>query len=181
MHVGQGLLVVELDQLGGPQHRQRERRVVHRQQGAVLGRRGQYVGQPGELLGPERAVVVAGDAGVERDDPQSVHLVHAVLDAVVVGVVEAAGIGGPLVMVAHRPDDDRAHRLGRRLDDLAEGGVRLGLALVGQVSGEDQRLRRWMHCSQPVEGAPQVGDVVDHAVVQPPAPIRCGSERCAIA
>jgi hypothetical protein len=160
---------VQLDELGGAQHRDRERRVVHGQQGAVLGGSGEDVGQPGQLVGRELAVVVPGDAGVERDDPQAVDLVHAVLGARVVGVEEPAGERLALVVVAHGPHDDRTDPGRERLDDRPQGGVGLGLAPVGEVAGEHQRLRRGPYGCQPVEGATQVVDVVDDAVVQAPA------------
>ena len=124
-------------------------------------------------------MVVARHAGVERDDPQAVDLVHPVLEAVVVGVEQPAGERCPLVVVAHRPDDDRAHLRGRRLDDRAQGGIGVGLGPVGEVAGEDQRLRRGAYGGQPVERPSEVGVVVDHAVVQAAATdqVRVGQVR----
>ena len=142
---------------------------MHREQRAVLGRGAEHVGEPGQLLGPQLAVVVARDAGVEGDDAQAVDVVHPVLEAVVVGVEEPLGIRAALVVVAHRPDHDRAHRGRGRLDDRAERRVGVGLGLVGEVAGEDQRLRSRAHLGEAGEGGAQVGDVVDHAVVQPAA------------
>ncbi len=178
---GEAVLLVQLDELGRAQHRQRERWVVHREQRAV--RRGcrEHVGQPLQLPVGEVAVVVAGHAGVEGDDPQPVDLVHPVLGAVVVGVEEPAGVRRALVVVAHHPDHDRAHRLGGRLDQLAQAGVRRGLGPVGQVAGEDQRLR----CAGPrrraVPGRGRRPASVSTAPYcsRPPAS-RCGSDRCAI-
>ena len=138
---------------------------MHREQGAVLGRGGEHVGQPRQLLGEQLAVVVAGHARVERDDPQAVDLVHPVLEAVVVGVEEAAREGGPLVVVAHRPDDDRPHRRSRRLHDRAQRLVGIGRGLVGQVAGEDEGLRRRSYGGEPIDGAAEVLGVVHHAVV----------------
>ena len=60
--VGQAVLVDQLDDLGGRQHRHRDRRVVQREQGAVRGRRREHVGQPAQLVVGEVAVVVAGHA-----------------------------------------------------------------------------------------------------------------------
>ena len=99
----------------------------------MLGGCRQNVGEPGELVGVQVAVVVAGDAGVERDDPQAVHLVDPVLEAVVLGVEETAREGGALVVVAHRPDHDGAHLGGGRLDDRAQR--RVGLRLGGGRRG----------------------------------------------
>ena len=106
-----------------------------------------------ELAVGQVAVVVAGHAGVQGDDPQPVHLVHPVLGAVVVGAEEAARVRRPLVVVAHHPDHLGAHRLGRRLDDLAQPAVRRGLGLVGEVAGEDQRLRGRVDGREPCQGA----------------------------
>ena len=92
-HRRQAVLVVQLDELGRAQHRQRERRVVHGEQGAVRRGRREHVGQPRQLGVGQVAVVVAGDAGVQRDDPQAVDLVHPVLGAVVVGAEQARAYG----------------------------------------------------------------------------------------
>ena len=167
-HLGQQVLVGELDGLGRPQHRQRDRRVVHRQDRAVRGGHGQLLGQPHQLRRRQVAVVVARHAGVERDHPQPVDVVHPVLRRLGVGVLaeEPPRIGLPLVVVAHHPHHLSAH-LGRgRLDELAQPRVRRRLGAVGQVAGEDQRLGRGAHPAQPLEGEHQAGLGIHDVVLQ---------------
>ena len=164
-HVGQASLVEQLDDLGRPQHRHRDRRVVQREQRAVRRGRGQDTGQPGQLLVAHLAVVVARHAGVERHDPQPGDVVHPVLGARVVGVVQPGRVRRPLVVVAHHPHHLGAHRGGGRLDQLPKPGVRRGLGPVGQVPGEDQRLRRRIDVRQAFERADDAGLGVDAAVL----------------
>ena len=73
-------------------HRRRDRRVVQRQDRAVLGRRGEHVAQPGQLVVGQLAVVPAGDAGVEADDPQAGDVVHAVLRRLRLLAEQLAGV-----------------------------------------------------------------------------------------
>ncbi len=129
---------------------------------------GQHVGQPRQLLGPQLAVVVVGDRGVERDDPQPVDLVHPVLGhrRVGVGAEEAAGVGLAGVVVAHGPHDLGAHACRHGLHQLAQPGVRLRLGLVGQVPGEDERLRGRVDPAEPLQGRDQPALRVDDAVLQ---------------
>ena len=127
--VGEPLLVEQLDDLGGPQHRHRDRRVVHRQQRPVLGRRRECSASQASWSSVELAVVVVGDAGVERENPQPGHVVGAVLAAVVVAVEHALRVRRALVVVAHDPDDLRAQVGGHRLDQLAQPGIPAGSAL----------------------------------------------------
>ena len=178
-HLGERVLVEQLDDLRRAQHRHRDRRVVQREQRAVLGRGGQLVGQPVELVGGQLAVVVAGHAGVERQHPQPAHVVHPVLRAVVVGAEQAPRVRRPLVVVAHRPHDLRPELGGHRLDQLAQPGVRRGLGLVGEVAGEHQDVRRRVEPAEPLEREHQPGLGVDDAVLPRPSASRCGSLRWA--
>ena len=68
-------------------------------------------------------------------------------------------------MVAHHPDDLGAHLGGHRLDELAEPGVRRGLGLVGEVAGEDQRLRQRVEPGEPGQRERQADLGVDDAVL----------------
>ena len=69
-------------------------------------------------------------------------------------------------MVAHHPDRLGADRGRCGLDDLAQPEVRLRLGLVGQVAGEDQRLRHRVEAAEPGEGELETGLGVDDAVLQ---------------
>jgi hypothetical protein len=163
------VLVVQLDHRGRLHQRHRDRRVVHGQHGAELGRGGQLLAQPLELDVVELAVVEARDAGVERDDAEPAHVVHAVLEAVVVGVEQLPGVRRPLVVVAHHPHHLRAEAGRDRLDHLAQPAVGLRLAAVGEVAGEHQDVRGPLQPGQPVERQVQPGLGLDHAVLAQPA------------
>ena len=163
--LGEQVLVVQLDHLGRAQHRHRDRRVVQRQDRAVLGRLAQHVGQPGQLLGRQLAVVVARHARVQRHDAQAADVVHRVLRGVALGAEQLAAVVGSLVVVAHRPDHPGADRLGGGLDDAAQGPVRLRLALVGQVAGEDERLRGRVDEREALDGLAQALRAVDGVVL----------------
>jgi hypothetical protein len=162
---GQQVLVGQLDHLGRAQHRDGDRRMVQRQQGAVRRRGREHVAQPRELVGRHLAMVVAGHARVQGDDPEAVDVVHPVLAAVAVLVEQTGGVLGALVVVAHHPDDLGAHRGRGGLDERPQPSVRRGLGLVGQVAGEDQRLRRGVDVREPVQGPDDSGLGVDDAVL----------------
>ena len=53
-----------------------------------------------------------------------------------------------------------------RLDPLAELPIRIRLAPIAQVTGEHERLRRWMDATEPVERELEMLDGVDHAVLE---------------
>ena len=165
-HLGQQVLVVQLDDLGRAHHRHRDRRVVHREHGAVLGRRRELVGQPGQLGRRDLPVVVAGDARVEGDHPEAGDVVHPVLGDVLGDLLaeQLARIGLALVVVAHHPDDLGPDLGGRRLDDLAQLHVGLRLGAVGQVAGEHDGLWRELEAGQPGHRVAQVLVGVDGAV-----------------
>ena len=106
------------------------------------------------------------DAGVEADDPQPGDVVHPVLGLVGGRLVEELlGVRRALVVVAHAPDDLRPDRGREGLDQLAQRAVGLGLTDVGEVAGEDERLRRRIDPREPVEGALEAGHRVDRAVL----------------
>ena len=151
-HRGEPVLLEQLEDRTRLDGRHRDRRVVHREDGAVLGRRAEHVAQPVELVVRQGAVVVLRHAGVERDDPQPAEVVHPVLRAVVVGVEEPPGVRRALVVVADHPHDLGAHGRRGRLDELTQPGVGVGLRLVREVTGEHQRLRHGVEPAQPLEG-----------------------------
>ena len=160
---GEAVLLLELEHVHGPQERRGDRRVVHRDERAVRSGCREDVGEPVELGIGEVAVVIADHARVERDDPQAVHVVDAVLRRLGTGLVEQAlGVAQPLVMVAHDPDDLRAHPGGDRFHDRAQPGVRLRFALVREVAREDERLRT---------------DVGPFELAQRPLEVRLGVDR----
>ena len=155
--------------------------MVHREQGAVRRRGREHVGQPRELGVGEVAVVVAGDAGVQRHDPQPVHLVHPVLRPVVVGAEQARAYGArsswlPIVHTTTAPIASAAGST-----RAAQPLVGRGLRLVGEVAGHDERLRGRVDGGEPRQGPGEPGLGVDRAVLQPPPASRCGSDRWAIA
>ena len=121
-----------------------------------------------ELLVGQLAVVVAGDAGVERDDPQPVDLVAPGPAGLVVDVEQPACELRPLVVVAHHPHDLGAEVGCDRLDQLAQPRVRRRLGLVGQVAGEHQELRRRVEPGDPLEREPQAVLGVHDAVLTLP-------------
>lgn len=87
-------------------------------------------------------MVVAGDAGVERDDAEAVHVVDEVHGPI--GGLQAEQLlaeGTALVVVAHRPDHLGTDAVGGGLDDGPDTGVGAGFALVGHVAGDDDRFR----------------------------------------
>ena len=78
---------------------------------------------------------------------------------------QLAGVRRPVVVVAHAPHDLRADPLRERLDQLAQPPVRRGVADVGEVAGEDQRLRRWVDPGDAVERGGEPRDGVDRVVL----------------
>ena len=58
---------------------------------------------------------------------------------------------GAVVVVAHHPDDLRAEALGHRLDDARAARVGVGLAVVGEVAGEDQRIGSSLGSLEPLK------------------------------
>ena len=78
---------------------------------------------------------------------------------------QLAGVRRPLVVVAHAP-----HHLGARsarppARPSPAAAVGLGLAEVGEVAGEHERVRRRIDPGQPVERGGEAGDGVDRAVL----------------
>ena len=55
-------------------------------------------------------------------------------------VEQSAAERGPVVVVAHHPDDVGAEAFGDGVDDAADAIVRIGFAPVGEISREDDRL-----------------------------------------
>jgi hypothetical protein len=143
--------------------------VVHRQHGAVRGRGRQHLGEPGELVGGQLAVVPAGHGAVEADDAQAGDVVDAVLRGVGLQVEQVPRVRRSLVVVAHHPDDLRADVGSGRLDQLAQPEVGLGLGLVGQVAGEHQRLGDGVETPEPGQRRFEVRLGVDVSVLQRPA------------
>ena len=95
------------------------------------------------------------------DDPQSGDVVDPVLRARPRGLVEKPpGVRRPLVVVAHHPDDlgPRSRRPARPARAAART-PRVGL--VGEVTGEDQRLRRRVEPAQSLQGSVHPGLGVD--------------------
>ncbi len=139
--------------------------MVHGEQGAVRRGRGQHLREPDQLVSVELTVVESGHAGVERDDPQTADVVHAVLRAGAVLVVQPGSELRALVVVAHGPHDLGSELGSDGLDDLAQQGVRRGLGLVGQVAGEHQRPWRRVEVCESPEGFAQLVLGVDGAVL----------------
>ncbi len=117
-----------------------QRWVMHRQQRPVPRRLPELPGEPLQLRRVEVAVVPAGHARVQGDQPQPVEVPDAG-DRLLGGgeLQEALSQGRALIMVACDPDDDRAE-LGRdRLDGIAQTTIGLGLAQIGEVAGDHDR------------------------------------------
>jgi hypothetical protein len=71
---------------------------------------------------------------------------------------------GPVVVVAHGPDDLRIEILAGRLDDCAELGVGLGIAFVRQVAGKNHGFGAGTGRLDLVEELNQAGFAVNCAV-----------------
>ena len=82
---------------------------------------------------------------------------------------EALPEGGAVVVVAHHPDHLGAEAGGGRLDDVAEAGVGIRFALVGEIAGEDDGLRAAARGLQVGEDVAQMRLAVDGSVELPPA------------
>lgn len=87
-------------------------------------------------------MVVSGDGRVEGHDAKTVELLHPVDGAEVVGtlVPQLRAEGAARVVVAHDPHDGGAEAIGERVDHRAQLGVRLTLAEVDEIAGEDDRI-----------------------------------------
>ncbi len=139
-HLRERGLVTQLDEHREVEHTG-QRRVVHRQHGAVRCAERQLLGQPVELRRRHLTVMVTGHARVEGDDPQPVHVVDPVDRASASDLAEQAGTErGTLVVVAHDPDHLGAEAFGSRFDDRTQAVVCLRFAAVCQVAGEDDGL-----------------------------------------
>jgi hypothetical protein len=168
-HIGEPGLLAQLDRDREVEHA-RDRRMVHREDRAVNGGASQFVGQPGELGVLQLAVVLARNARIEHDDAEPVrpdHLIHWCVVANPAQEFDAER--GPIVMVAHAPHDPRPEPLGDRLGKRREFGVGGGLALIGQISGEDDRLGTSPGALEGFEHLAELRDAVD-AVVQTTLP-----------
>ena len=107
----------------------------------MLGGCAELIGEPVELIGGDRAVVVAGHRTVDRDDPESADVVDPVLRGIrTVFIEQQALVDRAFVVVAHHPDNACAHAFGDRLDGGAQADICLRLAEVGEVAGEYNRL-----------------------------------------
>jgi hypothetical protein len=133
-----------------------QRRMVHRQQRRLLGRRGQLRVEPAEPLFVERAGVLAGARGVEHDETQRTE-VDRVLHRLAVSSrhAEVAMQRAAVVVVAGQ-DVRRRLNLREQLPNLLVLGVR---GVVGKIAGDEHRirLRRQRHdsldrCSEPSHG-----------------------------
>ncbi|NMH76624.1 hypothetical protein HF577_05855 [Pseudonocardia xinjiangensis] len=100
---------------------------------------------------------VPGHGAVQHDDPQVADPGHVVERGRVgrsAGGADAQQVGpqcGAVVVVAHDEQRGRPEACGHRLDERAEPLVGGGLALVGEVAGEQQRARchpRLLHRGQ---------------------------------
>ena len=131
----------------------------------MLGRCGERVAEPAELVVGDLAVVPPRHAGVEADDPQSGDVVDPVLGFVGLLAEQLAGVRRPFVVVAHAPHDLRADRVGVRLDEVAQCAVGIRLPEIGEVAGEHECLRRRVDPRQPVERRAETRDSVDRAVL----------------
>ena len=80
-------------------------------------------------------------------------------------VEQCAPQRGALVVVAGHPDHRRIQTRGHRLDRRTQGGVRVGLAEVGQISGEDDGIGTDAGGLGRLEGA---GEVEVRLVMTPP-------------
>ena len=118
--------------------------MVHREDRAERRGGGEHLGQPGELLVAQLAVVVTGHRRVEGDEPQPVELVDAVDGTHRIGECLVQQLGAErraIVVVAHHPEHAGAEARGERLDERAQVGVGIALAEVDEVAGEDDRRR----------------------------------------
>ena len=146
--------------------------MMHREDRAVDGGAGQFIGQPGELGVIQFAMVLAGDARVEHDDAQPVQPHHLVDGTVVAQPAQQLGPESrPIIVITHPPHDLGAEPLGDRLGERREFCVGGGLAAVGEISGEDDRLGTPPGSLERLEHLAELGDTVD-AVVQATLPRR---------
>ena len=143
----------------------RNGRVVHRQDGAVGRGRRKLLGEPVELGIRHQSVVSSRHGGVDRDDAQPVDVVHPVDRIRGRHLPEQfTAEGRPVVVVAHHPDDFRSHAGSGRIDDGAQLRVRLSLALIGEVTGEDDGFGPASGCLELRDQLNQPGFAVDLAV-----------------
>ncbi len=174
-HLRERTLIVKLQHPHRFEQRGRDRRVVHRKHGAVLCRSFQHLGEPGELLCRDLAVVVAGDGGVERDDAQAVNVVDAVLRLLApLTIKQALGVLQPLIVVSHHPDDGGTHALCDRLDQCSQPCVGVWLTQVCEVAGEHDRIRSHSGVLDLGERLKQMGVRVDTSIEGPPASEKVG-------
>ncbi len=101
----------------------------------------------------------SGHGTVQSDDSQSVHVVDPVDRAGTRGLVEQTFTEGrAVVVIPHRPDHPGLEFLRDGLDERTQLHIRIGLASIGQVAGEDQAsgrtcdarmssMMRWMWAS----------------------------------
>lgn len=141
-HRGETALIAQFDR-GRQIEDARHRRVVHGQDRAQRGGRREDLGEPLPLRGRHLAVVGPGHRGVEGHDAQAVELVDPVDGSRGVGGLGGQQLGAEgcaIVVVAHDPHDPSLQALRERLDDGPHAAVGVGLAEVGQVSREHQRI-----------------------------------------
>jgi len=79
---------------------------------------------------------------IQGDDPQPVNHAHAVERCHRGRLVQQHRAQfGPVVMVAHHPDEFGTQLGGERLNQTAKLSICLRLAGIGQIAGEDGRIR----------------------------------------
>ena len=163
-HLREPRLVLEFEHPHRLEHGRRDGRVVDGEQRAVHSGRGKHIGEPVELVLGDLTVVVAGHGRVERDDAKSVHVVDAVLWRLGFLAEQDARVLGPLVVVAHHPDELGAHPLGGGLDEGFETLVRVRLTQVGKVAREDEGLRMDVRLLELMERLLEVRELLDESV-----------------
>ena len=143
--------------------------MVHREDRSERRGRREHVGQPGELLVAQFAVMPAGNRRVQGDEPQSVEFVHPVDRSHRVGdvlVEQARAEARAVVVVAHHPEHAGAEASGEGLDDRTQLGVGVALAEVDEIAGEHDAVGCDAGCLDRAERLAQLRGGIDE-VEQP--------------
>ena len=143
-----------------------KRWVVHGDHYGLVAVLFQLGGEPVQTLLAQGAVALTGGDGVQRDQLHAADR-HAVLHVAIgapVGVLGEAGAQlHALVVVAGQQVDGH---VAQRCQQLAQMVVFRGATEVGQVTGDDQRVRRLREATDRCHGITQVRSGVDAAIGQ---------------
>ena len=161
----QPVLVAQFDERQQSE-RTRHGWVVQCEQGSVRGGDLELVREPLELRLGDLAVVMAGNRGIQRDDPQPVDVEDAVdgLRGIRVFVEQPAPERDALVVVAHHPDHLGAEALGCGLDDGAQPLIRVGASRVGEIAREHDGLGPGAGLLETLEQRDEIAVGVDSVV-----------------